>query len=514
MEFIDEFKPVVRNTLAAGELKNAESLFDAFYDTGLKADAELLYLQAYYFYCKKQYGLSLYFTRLSLKHCENCTAAVNSGSSGISNVLGNNSGNDFGTEFIADAIELYEELTDSKYESGAELADVTAYNRRLNILMYKGLISIVDYTVDIFAEYYRALGHRVYILDISEKNTKLFSEFLGYVKGGIDFVHVFNNNIYKVRREDDGRDYLESLNIPVFDYMFDHPMYFRETFDSLPENYVVTCVDRNHNKYLKRFYPNVKNHFFLPLGGEEYVSDEYIPWSERKIEALYVGSLKRNDSACSDELAGEIIELLIKNTGYTAEEAIEKCFLEKNPGADREAVKAAIDKYHFADLNANCHFRKKLVETLVNGGIDVWVYGGGWDETDLTSKPHFHYGGWLKQTECIELMKNTRFVLNSMPWFKDGAHDRIYNAMLAGAVCVTDGSRYLSEQFEDGRELVFYSLDNIEALPKRLKELEADVEAAQTMADYGYGRVAVFDTWQNRTIELLEHFFDNKKQII
>ena len=48
---------------------------------------------------------------------------------------------------------------------------------------------------------------------------------------------------------------------------------------------------------------------------------------------------------------------------------------------------------------------------------------------------------------------------SSMPWFKDGTHDRVFTAMLQHTLSLTDDSRYLRENFTDKKELVFYSLE-------------------------------------------------------
>ena len=49
--------------------------------------------------------------------------------------------------------------------------------------------------------------------------------------------------------------------------------------------------------------------------------------------------------------------------------------------------------------------------------------------------------------EGVDLMYDSKIVLNTMTWFKDGTHDRVFNGMLAGAVAVTDSSIYMKENF-------------------------------------------------------------------
>ena len=482
MGLVEDIKALLHKTIEDGDLASTEQLLKAFGKTGLSADSEILYYYALYSYYTKQYAVCSYWIRLSLKKY---------------------GGSD-------DLNKLIEDLKVDLSEVDNTI-DVTAFERPLNILMYTGLIDIIDYTVEEFKKCYELLGHTVYTLDISEKNENVLSEFVEILDKGIDFVQAFNNNVFKVRLEDSGKDYLEALGIPCYDYMFDHPMYFQSFNEDLPENIIITCVDKNHNRYLNRFYNGKIKNFFLPLGSA-VVEENDIPWTERKNTALYVGSLKKNDRLAEDVLSQKITEYLIENTESTTEDAIELCYRQLvNSDASDEEINMAIDKYHYVDMNVNYHFRKKLVEVLVKSGIDVEVYGYGWQDVEFFNDPHFHFGGWISQNQCLKLMKNSKFVLNSMPWFKDGIHDRVYNAMLAKAVCITDTSKYMSEFFEDKRDLVLYELKDMETIPQAIRYYEEHPEEAVKIADSAYSSVVVKHTWQNRAIELLTHFYRNSE---
>ena len=113
---------------------------------------------------------------------------------------------------------------------------------------------------------------------------------------------------------------------------------------------------------------------------------------------------------------------------------------------------------------------------------------------------------------CIRRMQDSRFVLNSMPWFKDGTHDRVYNAMLARSLCITDPSGYLSREFTDGKDILCYSLENMEELPELIRYYEAHPDEAVRIIENGYQKAVLSHTWQNRSIELLTRFFEKNYQ--
>ena len=85
-----------------------------------------------------------------------------------------------------------------------------------------------------------------------------------------------------------------------------------------------------------------------------------------------------------------------------------------------------------------------------------------------------------------------------MPWFKDGAHDRVFNTLLNGAVLLSDDSIYLREILRDGENCILYSLEDIEQMPERVKELLSDEERMQRMADIGYEMAKKAHTWAHR----------------
>lgn len=55
----------------------------------------------------------------------------------------------------------------------------------------------------------------------------------------------------------------------------------------------------------------------------------------------------------------------------------------------------------------------------------------------------------------MQAMRDARIALNVMPWFKDGAHDRVFTAMLQGTAALTDDSRYLREEWPGRGKYLF-----------------------------------------------------------
>ena len=99
-------------------------------------------------------------------------------------------------------------------------------------------------------------------------------------------------------------------------------------------------------------------------------------------------------------------------------------------------------------------------------------------------------------------MCDAKIVLNTMTWYKAGAHDRIFNGMLAGACVVTDDSAYLRQQFENEQKLVRFRLEEIGHLPELIWKLLDHPDEMQQIADAGYQAAREGHTWKSRMQEI------------
>ena len=500
MAFVDEYKSMLRNCLESNNSESACELIKGFHKTGIKPDAECLYLESVYHYYGARYVFALYFADLCYRKDDSFEP--------VHELIG------YLTEYNGDYSDYIPTFT----------KDVSSYNRHLNILSFKGYLPIVDYTVNHLKTIFETLGHDVFVIDVKEgfdNNTKIPVD--ASLLGKIDFIYEFNNMGLEFK-DSAGNDITVSKGIPIYSYMFDSPLFFAEDFLNYPPNKIPLLADKNHVKYVKRFYRRVRNAFFVPLGSEEKPGDD-IPFKDRSIGCIYLGSLKEAPKHLEDAFSDIVFEYQKEHTSLTTEEAIENCYKALTdeqyrrifPDVASQYPKRRLDDdfllrlnahYCFADLKINSYYRKRLVEVLVESGIDVEVYGNGWYDEKLKSNPHFKFGGLISQDECIKKMRDSKFILNSMPWFKDGTHDRIYNAMLAKGLCLTDKSKYLCEEFEDGKDIVFYDLDDMDRLPELVKHYELHPDEAEGIIEKAYDKAVLKHSWANRGIDILELYLD------
>lgn len=135
----------------------------------------------------------------------------------------------------------------------------------------------------------------------------------------------------------------------------------------------------------------------------------------------------------------------------------------------------------------------------------------GWEEIADKYPDYIHKG--VSSEECLRLMHNSKITLNVLSWFKYGAHERIFNAMLNGSVCVTDTSEYLKRYFENGKNIVLFELDKLDDLTKTVRYILDNADYAQYIIE-NQKKAAANSTWGDRLNNILEQRFEEGKDFI
>lgn len=364
-------------------------------------------------------------------------------------------------------------------------------------------IPILDY---IAQQYYQALcsfGHEVFLFDKRHFEASMESLLL-FQKQGLDGAFVFNNACFQMRLQS-GESLWDIWKIPCYNILVDHPMYYFDTLDHSPDYGIVVCADKYHADYVRRFYPSVSRTVFLPTAGECLLPYESLkPFSERTIDVLFIGSYKYHADIVYDAFARQLEDELTSCTNKTFENAVIDCLNRNQQNPAEDELKQLIQKYRFIDVNTTAKFRRKIISTLLNAGITVTVYGNGWNTLELSDHPNFIYRGLISPEEGIRLMQDSKIVLNHMAWFKYGASERIFEAMLQGAVPLTDESEYLSTCFTDSVDIKFFSLNHLDRLPQTVQLLLSDPQLSESIIKRAYQSAVQSHTWKHRLQELLD----------
>ena len=188
----------------------------------------------------------------------------------------------------------------------------------------------------------------------------------------------------------------------------------------------------------------------------------------------------------------------LRNCERTLEDVAEAHIRREIPEVTKEELKETMGNLIFLDLYARSYIRGKAVQVLADAGLKVAVYGGEWEELPCKHPENIINGKGVNSEVCLQKISEAKISLNVMPWFKDGAHDRVFNTLLNGALLVSDDSIYLREILRDGENCILFNLENIEQMPERVKALLADEDRMQPMVDRGYEMAKRSHTWAHR----------------
>ncbi len=401
-------------------------------------------------------------------------------------------------------------------------------------LFIQGIYDTIDLFIAAFSKAFEKLGHTTHVIDIREKDRAMGTLKKIIEEENIDAVITFNNIGYNLSFSA-GRVVWEEQNIPFINILMDHPFHYAGPLKHAPSTSVVFCTDRNHVQFLKRFYPHLKTVDFMPHAGMEaditqhaeagrcYLSDEgalHPSMEERPIDVLYAGGLSKYVAEGLVPDLGEITEFdaftltqevlaeLMRCPAKTTEEVIEAYLLSIGKNYSDEELNHWITELRFIDSYATSFYREQSVQLLVENGIKVAVFGGGWDKCEWADNPNLLYGGKVLAPQVLELMNHSKIVLNTMTWYKNGIHDRIINGMLAKAAVVTDTSVYLDEQLATDAKgaLQTFTLPKIYQLPEMVGDLLSKPEEMQKIADCGYAYARSNHTWLQRAEYILDKY--------
>ena len=149
------------------------------------------------------------------------------------------------------------------------------------------------------------------------------------------------------------------------------------------------------------------------------------------------------------------------------------------------------------DTEVRTRRREAFLAALADSGVELHICGDAWE-------PHLHrfkdatYHGAVPMTGMVELMRQSRVVLNTNGNFGAGAHERPFSAALAGAACFSDVSLYYLGEMKPGEDIELFSWLDLPGAMERLRGLAADPERCRRMGLAAKATTLAGHTWDRR----------------
>lgn len=391
------------------------------------------------------------------------------------------------------------------------------------IVMVVGGVETLEYFSYQMGKTFAEQGYLVFYYDLKDE-TASAKRLRKFIRTGETVLVTFNfEGLEKeagVYREGIGYVW-DEYRIPCYNIAADHPYYYHDRLTDLPKEYHHISIDKFQEQYFKEFYPEYHHLGFLPLAGTELPEQETASDNDEVYEHMGTGRYmdvimtgnytppsfcEKHIHWINEEYAAfyqGIIDDLITNPNQTVE-AAELAACEREMGhTPYDEIRIAMHRMIFIDLYVRNYWRGEAVKALVDAGIVVDVFGKGWEELECEHPKNLHIHPQTTSLACLQHLQHAKVSLNVMPWFKDGAHDRVFNSILNGAVCVSDRSKYLCEELQDGEGVCYYDLEKLTELPHIVQDLLQNKNKMQDIVSKGVEKVRKSHTWDARAKQII-----------
>lgn len=383
----------------------------------------------------------------------------------------------------------------------------------MRIVLCFGMHNHLKFFIKRFAEYLSAQDIVYYLFNCDKYEDSAYG-LREFVTNNLNVVMFTYNNIGVGLYDEVGQNFWKKHGITVFDFIQDHPRNYPDTLLNPPCNIVAIAIDRNHEEYIRRHYPLVKDVFFATNGGTE--SKTPIQYKDRKYDVIYMGScLNPGDRFPKIEFMEDggaefyqcCVSTLFYNSGLTTEEVFDLYFENKGISLSDEKRRQINEKCGYAvEGMVRYQTRMEAIKALDNAGIQVDIWGE-WNSEGFSDNVTIH--DYVLPEELLDIAGNAKIALCATPWYKRGCSEKQMDALLCGCVCVTDTSEYLLENYNDGESIVFFDFENLDQLVADILWLLEHEDAAEAIAKSGYNTALIKDTWERRYEKILARMYSD-----
>jgi hypothetical protein len=334
------------------------------------------------------------------------------------------------------------------------------------VILYKGRFAYdaVNVFVDELAAGLAALGRETVLIDLTVDSQR--SRIETELARPFECIVAFGAIGTRPRNIPAGSHMYDRLQGPYVAVLVDHPSYHLDRFTI--DNMILTCYDRTHVSFVRKYFGGRKRVAFLPHGGSMAGSGPAA--DSRPIGILFPGTYADPDAEYASlraslpehvfDIMDFVVERLLLSDGEPMEDALSAVLSAE--GREDEWPRLCL---HLPAIEAfvKPYKRMEVLRRLDHAGLAVELLGS-WPESLFRHhrmRPTCSYGDMLR------LMQQSKLVLN-MGFVPDGSHERVFSALLNGALPVSDGNPFLEESFSRDADMLFFRWTKLDELPGRV----------------------------------------------
>lgn len=293
------------------------------------------------------------------------------------------------------------------------------------------------------------------------------------------------------------KEFVKSMPGPKLEFWLDNPIFYEEFFQSLPDDCFLLCQDQNYADHIRTRYDKRNAVQFPPAG-------HAMPWNEdgnRPYDIVFIGGYLPESNAELEGLQKQYYDYMLEYPEKTFSQGLQEIIKQQNKQPGTEEFMGILRSLKPVCQRVINHFRTKVINTILQAGYEVHVYGDSWKQFSSPFDSRLIIHPEVNVEESLQEWKKAKIGLNIMSWHKAGMTERVANIMLAGAVCLTDETDYIKHHFTEN-QIICFQLNKLEELPVKIADL-LEKDCWRGVARQGY-QVAMHEhTWERRAEQLV-----------
>ena len=298
-----------------------------------------------------------------------------------------------------------------------------------------------------------------------------------------------------LRRTPDGSHLLDQLGIRQITFLVDNPCQHLDHLRKGSDNGILLYLDRDFEPLLKAVNLPYKDLIFFPHGGPDLLTDA-APLPDRPHDILFAGNI-----FCPPKFQDWLDQIGIadKDLGLALDQAAQRVLYQSDPvfqSLQQELLNAGIEipLPQLAEVNTrlehfiNGSYRWDMISRLKK--TNLTICGDIHRDAKLPNEDHQILGATLFRN-ILNRVAESKFFINAVPNYRDGAHERVFYGMNRGTVILNSQSRYLEREDKQGLGL--------RMIPNDLSQVE----------DWYQAQLADLDLLEQQRPAALQNFLDH-----
>jgi hypothetical protein len=373
----------------------------------------------------------------------------------------------------------------------------------MKLLLLKGSseYGVLRSFVDHLSPAIEACGHETAIYDAEKRFGS--NHALPKITGNVDAIITFNSMGTNLRDEN-GEKTFEILGTPVISWLVDHPAYhYPRLNNNIPKKLNLVASD-DHQQYILDANISGQCHTLLAGGLEKNsaLKDYRIRQHRAVFAATFMGEpipfWREQYDANAGRIMEQAIEILVADPLASPYNALVYAYGQAGIAIKPGAIVSDMISHMLTFIR--CRDRIETMRSLASSGLPVTVIGKGW-ESYLRQHGALRFSPEVSIDQLLDLYGDSQIVMNFNA--ANGACERAFSGMLAGAAVLSDRNQTLEKTMRTGTNIVFYdraiSGDLVEVLGSMM-----DPAIGEQIAAEGQREASRSHRWVHRAEKICE----------